>query len=594
MKKIQGLIGLLFLLGILGLGACSSDFDVNLSEKKYSDSTAVNAKTRKVLYLIVDGARGWVVRDANATTINSLLPKSTYSWYSLSDSLGNDEIGWTDLMTGVTKLKHNVKDAGFSSNNFGSYPTFFKYIKNADTGIRIATFSASVAFSDNLTEYANVRSVFTSDLEVKNAVISELSNDSAHVVLGQFKAVDEAGKQYGYELTSSPYVGAIKQFDTYLGEILTALKGRKSYAKEDWLVVISSNHGGQAIIPDVQNDNTILSYPKSNTFTIIYNEGYKQRLIPKPFAGNKMPGKFVRFYSNAANTEVASIFAKTSNPNVDAKYDFGKSSSFTIEAKIRKIGKANNNWSYEWPIFLAKKEPSPGNGLNRNGKGWCMALEGTTWRWLVVNESNNHQAYVGDPILDQNWHHIAVSCFTNNDGKRVTQLYQDGKPVANAGGKGTSNFVNHDISNSGFLRMGYMMSDVRNNDVNNLFNGYVSDVRIWNLNLPDSTIANYACDNKVLSTHPYFYDLLGNWTGTEGLGNIVKDNSIYENHMILTPGSGATIQWTNLNDIVCPSSTTNLGLMVPRTYDLPRQILSWLTLPVPETLKLDGRVFLNY
>jgi len=591
MKKIQGLIGLLFLLGILGLGACSSDFDVNLSEKKYTDSTAVKGKVRKVLYLIVDGARGWVVRDANATTINSLLPKSTYSWYSLSDSLANDENGWTDLMTGVTKLKHNVKDVGFTGNSLGTYPVFFKQIKSADPGIRIAALSASVAFKNNLTDYANVRAAFASDQEVKQAVVSELSNDSAHVVVGQFKSVDEAGKQYGYELSSTQYVGAIRQFDTYLGEMLTALKGRKSYAKEDWLVVITSNHGGQAAIPDAQNDNTILSYPKSNTFTILYNDGYKQKLIPKPFAGNKMPGKFVRFYSNNANTEAASVYAQTTSGVKDKLYDFGSNGSFTIEAKIRKIVKSGNNWSYEWPIFLGKKVIVPGT---HDGQGWSMQLEYESWRWLAVNDKNNHQFYVGDPIRDQNWHHIAVTCYTNNSGQRVTQLYQDGKPVANAAGKGTSSFANHDISNSGILRMGYRSNGLNGNNVAHLFNGYVSDVRIWRLNLPDSTIAAYACDSKVLSSHPYYYDLVGSWSGTDGAGNIIKDDTQYENNLTLYPGSGATVQWTSLSDIVCPPSSANLGLMVPRTYDLPRQILSWLTMPIPETLKLDGRVFLNY
>ncbi len=591
MRKIQGIIGLFFLLGMISLNACNSDFEVNLGNKNYSDSTAIKGKTRKVLYLIVDGARGWVVRDANAPNINSLLPKSTYSWYSLSDSLGNNENGWADLMTGVTKLKHNVKDAGFTGSNLSAYPVFFKHIKNVNSSIRIASFASSSAFKDNLTEYANVRSHLSSDQEVKQSIVTELTNDSAYVVVGQFKGVNEAGVQYGYELGSSQYVAAIKQFDTYLGEILTALKARKSYASEDWLVVITSSHGGDAAIPDVQNDKTILSYPKANTFTILYNDGYKQKQIAKPFAGNKMPGTFVRFYSNNANTEAASVYANTTDGTKDRLYDFGSNGSFTIEAKIRKIVKSGNNWSYEWPIFLGKKVIVPGT---HDGQGWSMQLEFESWRWLVVNEKNNHQAYVGDPIRDQNWHHIAVTCYTNNSGQRVTQLYQDGKPVANAAGKGTSSFVNHVISNSAVLRMGFRQTGLNRNDLAHLFNGYVSDVRIWRLNLPDSTIAAYACDPKVYPSHPYYNELVGNWIGNEGAGNTIKDISEYANHMTIVPGTGASLQWTTLNDIVCPPSTANIAALVPRTYDLPRQILSWLTMPVPETLKLDGRVFLNY
>ncbi len=579
MKKLNKLLSLLLCLGAaISLYSCDSKFDVTLSKEKFSDSTNVKGKTRKVLYLIVDGARGQVVRDAGASNINSLLKNSTYSWFSLSDSLSNDPNGWTDLMAGVTKLKHNVKDAGFTGNSLVNYPVFFKHIKSANASIRIASFASSVNFKDNLTDYANVSTVEANDAEVKSSVIAELGKDSAYVVVGQFKDVNQAGLQFGYELSTTQYKNAILQFDTYLGEILTALRARKNYENEDWLVVLTSNHGGPAVVPASQDDQTILSYPKSNTFTILYNAGYKQKQIVRPFAGNKFPGKFLRFYASAVDESKAVYGTVTNNNGI---YDFGENTPFTIEAKIRKPTAGN----YSWPIFLSKKAASANK---RDGAGWSMALENNTWRFLMVNENKVGTAINGAPLTDVNWHHIAVTVYTNTDGKRVMRTFQDGKRVAQ---NDVLSIAKYNTDNIGVLKIGFYQTAGSDGAA---FDGYLSDIRIWKINLPDETIANFACDTRINSSHPYYNELIGAWPLTEGTGLTLKDESLANNDFTVKVGTGTTLQWTQLNNIVCPPSTTNLGLLVPRTYDLPRQILSWLTLPIPETLKLDGRVWLNY
>jgi len=584
MKNFKNFISLpLFYVACLFFAGCNSKFEVTLSDQIYSDSVAATAKTRKVLYLIVDGARGLAVRDANAPTINSLLKNSTYSWYSLSDSLANDPTGWTDLMAGVTKLKHKVETTGFTTYENQKYPVFFKLIKNAKPGMRISSFASSAEFNDNLTSGADVRMAYSTDAEVKSAVVSELGNDSASVIVGQFKNVNTVGAlntsatQNGYEISIPEYRNAILEFDSYLGEIMTALKARRNYAKEDWLVVITSNHGGPASIPAAQDDNTVLSYPKVNTFTILHNARYKQKQIIKPFAGNKFPGKFLRFYASAVE-EAKAVYGTVSNNN--GIYNFGENTAFTIEAKIRKPSSANQSW----PIFLSKKAVSTDR---RNGAGWSLALENSTWRFLMVNGSNAQTAMNGLPITDVNWHHIAVSVYTNTDGRRVVRTFQDGKRVSNTD---VLSIPKYNIDNSGSLKIGFYQTVGSDGAA---FNGFLSDIRIWKVNLPDSTIANFACDTRVTAGHPYYHLLLGNWLLTEGTGTTLKDQSMANNDFNVKVGTGTTLQWTDLNNILCPPSTSNLGVLVPRTYDFPRQILSWLTLPIPETYNLDGRVWLN-
>jgi len=579
-NKVSSL--LLFISAIASMPSCNSDFDVKLSDQNYSDSTNVKATTRKVLYLIVDGVRGQVVKDMNAPTISSVIKNSTYSWYSLSDSLSTDANGWADLMTGVTKLKHEVKDAGFTGSKLDKYPSFFAHIKNANSSIRIASFASSADFKNNFAGAADASSLLSTDAEVKSSIVSELSNDNAQVVVGQFKEVNVAGAQSGYEFTSTPYRNAILQFDTYLSEILAALKARKNYSNEDWLVVITSNHGGDAVIPPAQNDETILSYPKANILTILYNPNYKQRQILKPFAGNKFPAKFLKWNQGTANTDVTGTFAKTSS-SASSLYNFGIQSSFTIEAKVRKVNRGGGNpWRYQWPIFLCKKDTSV---TARVGKGWSFQLENNRWRFLVKDSINRENWIEGPDWFDANWHHIAVTVYTGTDGKRVMRAFHDGKRI---GGEKAFAIANISFDNSQPLRLGFYHED------GEAFNQSVADVRIWRINLPDDIVATYACDTKVLSTHPYYDFLAGNWPLTDGSGTILRDESMFGNNMTLKLGTGQALQWVDLNNIICPPSSSNLGVLVPRTYDMPRQILSWLALPIPETLKLDGRVWLNY
>lgn len=580
MKNYRLITGIaaLFTLSI-AVVSCNSEFDKMLPSKEYSDSTTATAKSRKVLYLIVDGARGWSVRDAQAPNITALSKNATYSWSSLGDSLSNDGNGWADLLTGVNKAKHKVIDDTFAGNRLDQYPGIFQRIKSIKPDTRVTSVASSAVFKERLTAGSDVSQSYNTDAEVKTAIISELGNEASTLIVGQFAAVNTAGLQFGYDNSFPAYKNAILQFDQYLGEMLTALKSRRNYAKEDWLIVVTSNHGGQATIPVEQDDKTIFSYPKSNTFTIISNTGYKPYLIDKPFTGNKYTGSFLRFYSSA-NAEANSVFAKVRNNN--SIYNLNDTTSLTIEFKVKKNIRSGS-YSYNWPIVLCKKDTSL---TVRVGQGWSIGMEIDTWRLRLdrlVNGVNKSWAINGGDIRDGNWHSCAV-VILNRDFRRVAQMYQDGKFVREA-------FIDvaiGNINNAAPLRLGYIKTDNQH-----MFDGYLSDIRIWKAALTSSVIAQFGCDSRITESHPYWNKLIGYWPGNEGRDKVIKDYSPAGNDFYVTTGVNTTLQWNNLTGIICPPPTGDLALLVPKTIDLPSQILSWLAIAPPDTWKLDGRVWLN-
>ncbi|MBC8054193.1 MAG: DUF4983 domain-containing protein [Sphingobacteriaceae bacterium] len=593
MKNILKNICLLSIFALTILASCNKEFERQLASK-FNDSSAIVPKTPKVLYLIVDGARGWSVRDANTPNIKVLTENSTYSWSSIGDDLGNDGTGWADLLTGVTKAKHKVINNSFAGKDFVQYPALVTRIKEVSPSTRVALFASSSAFKDNFSDGIDLGETLNTDAGVVTAINTELNKAEATVVIGQFNDIDAAGAQYGYDNSFPQYLAAIQQFDQYLGQIMTTLKARPTYFKENWLVVITSNHGGAAVIPPNQNDNTIFSNPLTNTFTIIHNAEYVSRLVEKPFTGNSFAGNFLRFYStkgslaNGVQPSPVSVIATAANSD---HYNLGDTAQRTIEFKMKRTNRGTTsapNYSYTWPIFFGRKASK----TPQSSVGWACSMEGGAVRFLIGKPGVNH-LFVNTPnITDGNWHSFAF-VIVNKNFKRYMRAYVDGNYV-NAETEIPASFGTLDDPSES-LTIG-----TRERDNTNLPDFYMADIKFWKAALTDAVIKQFSCDIAVSSNHPYRLSLLSYWPGKDGSGTTITDEGPAGNHFTVklgpgdgTPNSIPSLQWNTFNDIICPPPAGNLANLVPRTIDLPRQIFSWLTIPPNESWGLDGKVWLN-
>src|SRR5690606_26026504 len=169
--KIKQLVQVALSVSILALfSSCQQEFQRLIPERDYGlDTVDVAFGTPKVLYLIVDGARGESVRTANATNINALLPESIYSWVSLSDeTVTSPGTNWTDMLTGVKKNKHGVVGNDFSENDLETYPLIYERVKEAQPESDIRVFTPSTIFENNLTAGVDVSEVVANDAAVKD------------------------------------------------------------------------------------------------------------------------------------------------------------------------------------------------------------------------------------------------------------------------------------------------------------------------------------------------------------------------------------------------------------------------------------------
>jgi len=598
MKKFKSQWLGLSALALTLVASCSSDFD-KVTPVSPELGAGAKYKIPKVLYIIADGARGNSVREADVPSLKSLLPNSIYTWNSLADATQQTNASnWADMITGVKKEKHGVVSEDFAGNKLAEFPSIFERMKSINQNLRIATFASSSAFKTRLTGGADVSELMGNDLAVKNRMVEFLATDTASIVLGQFDAIDAAGKASEYDNRSVTYKSAIQTFDAQVGEILTAVKARPTYAKENWLVIITSNKGGQFALPAALDDKTIFSNTTANTFTIIYNADYLQTFIAKPFVGNNWSGNSPRYLGDP---EKAVAFVSAENSKL---FNFGDTNSFTISVKVKKRKNPNNvsrgDYYYQWPSILGKKNNSGwGNG---EGPGWEFSLLQDGWRFFVSGGKDfvNGWELQGANFSGDSWHDLTAVVELKPDGRKYCRIYTDGvmgmrNDVGGSGGSGSNPTAAKEakfdgmpnFDNNAPLRLGWTGGEIDGSygkiDVN------LAEFKIFKAALPDNVVKQYACDPTIDVSHPYYSSLIGYWPSSEGAGSKITDQGPLRADFTLQGG----YKWEQFTDLLCTPALSNVSLLVPKNADIPAQILSWFNIARQASWGLDGKVWIS-
>ncbi|MGV8878765.1 MAG: alkaline phosphatase family protein [Sphingobacteriaceae bacterium] len=578
------------LLVILVATSCNKQFDKVVPDSQ--DGSIVSYKVPKVLYLIADGARGSSVRDAKTPVISELIKNSIYSWNSVSDTTKNDATNWADMMTGVKKEKHGVLTPDFADNKLDDYPVIFKHIKSIKPDFRMVSFAASSAFKDNLTAGADVSESFEgNDVAVKDRLVNFLNSDSASIIVGQFGEIEKVGKQVGFDNKFPGYKAAIVSFDTQVGEILTALKARPTYNKENWLIIVTSNRGGQFKLPVEEDDKTLFSNTNANTFTIFSNQSYKPTFIGRPFLGNTYSGGAVRFKGQNNDAVKAKLDKKVSNE----EFNFGGNADFTVSIKVKKgktVDRSQGDYWYQWPSILGKRDNSAWGVA-----GWNICLFYNGWRFFGAGGPNNSNGdeVAGMDFSGETWHDLTFVVEKKADGFRYIRMYTDGvKGITNRDGGSTSRPIKTDVRLSGNpnynnldpLTLGWVPGDIDGNK--GVLNLQMSEFKVWKTALPEAVIQQYACDPTMDESHPYFDYLVGYWPMVEGTGDKFEDKGPFSANFQLQ----GPYQWENFTDLICSPSNTSVGTLVPKNSDIPTQILSWFNIARQDSWALDGRVWI--
>ncbi len=215
----------------------------------------VTTAEKKVLLIGLDGVRVDVLDAADTPHIDSLRREGVYSARARNVLPTVSGPNWSSMLTGVTPERHGVRSNDFRGNAYAAFPDFLTRLEQVDSAFATfavvdwpplgTTASGGPVISDAIDRKVNLNGdalgyaeADARSVQVAVEVLATEDPDAAFVYLGN---IDVVGHETGS--LSAAYRESIEQADAYVGALLAALRRRATYDREDWLLLISTDHG---------------------------------------------------------------------------------------------------------------------------------------------------------------------------------------------------------------------------------------------------------------------------------------------------------------------------------------------------------------
>ena len=219
------------------------------------------APAPKALVVMVDGLRADAVLNGGMPRVRSLMDGSWCPGYgslwSLSGSTIRDAMtesapNHVSIATGLSAARHGIQnnaDLLHGRHTYGGVAgrqaqTWLSRLAAARPGTKpLFVFS----WYGDLTLSPDYRVPFLYDRDGANAghLASILSRaDAPDAVMWYIDAPDHAGHGHGFQPYSPEYLAAVADADRWIGSVLDAISARPSFGDEDWLILVTSDHGG--------------------------------------------------------------------------------------------------------------------------------------------------------------------------------------------------------------------------------------------------------------------------------------------------------------------------------------------------------------
>ena len=502
------------------------------------------AQIQKALLIGIDGCRPDGIQQANTPNIDALILNASYTWDAMNDGVTSSGPGWSSLLTGVLPNKHGIVNNTFIGSNLAQYPHLFKRIEEYDASLHTVSIVQWHPVNNNIASGFVDTMINVADHSdfVGTAAIDYLTYADPDAIFLHFDDVDHAGHGSGFTPNNPNYISAIEDVDENIGYIMTALNNRPNINNENWVIIVSTDHGG---INFSHGGNT---FEERNIFMIV--------------SGDSVPNAQIHADSTLTQQLPATNCLSDGNAKVNTAlnpiFNFGASQDFTVECRIRTSN------SGDVAIVTDKDWDS---GLF---PGWVFSFNVGGGPWKVnVGDGSDRVDLEGGIIDDNEWH--TLSATFDRDG--MMTIYEDGTQV-DQGSLGA-------IDN---IYTGFPISMGKDAEDDYAYTGHIAEVRIFDGLVAPTDINSWKC-TILDNTHPNYADLLGYWRMTEGDGSVTIADVSGTNANGTIDGA----EWQSAVDTI--SVWTYDYSTTPKQVDFAISALEHLCIPIDSAWDLDGQPF---
>ena len=211
--------------------------------------------TPKVLVIGIDGVRPDVLAEVPTPNIDALIADGTYTDQAQTGLPSVSGPGWSSFLNGVWPEKHGVTNNDFTGKRYDLYPDFLTRIEQVRPELNtfaVADWLPLIQAEDGMptiSEAVDVRRMVdgheygypladSMSVDMAATHLRTADPDALFIYLGD---PDEASHDFGS--IGEEYRAAIALADRHVGVLMEAVRSRATYDTEDWLVVVSTDHG---------------------------------------------------------------------------------------------------------------------------------------------------------------------------------------------------------------------------------------------------------------------------------------------------------------------------------------------------------------